>query len=63
MKINRKWLWIQPGAGEFFGFASMIDQSPRHTSALVLEEAVCVEVERNDIMVLLQRKPLAGRTC
>jgi len=50
----------QPGAGEFFGFASMIDQSPRQTSALALEETMCVEVERNDIIVLLQRKPLAG---
>jgi CRP/FNR family transcriptional regulator, cyclic AMP receptor protein len=50
----------QPGAGEFFGFASMIDQTPRQTSAVALEETVCVEVERNDIMVLLQRKPLAG---
>jgi len=38
----------------------MIDQTPRQTSALALEETVCVEVERNDIMVLLQRKPLAG---
>src|ERR1700738_2676607 len=50
----------QPGAGEFFGFASMIGQTPRQTSAVALEETVCVEVERNDIMVLLQRKPLAG---
>jgi hypothetical protein len=38
----------------------MIDQTPRQTSALALEETVCVEVERNDITVLLQRKPLAG---
>ena len=29
-------------------------------SAVALEETVCVEVERNDIMVLLERKPLAG---
>src|SRR5271154_2120967 len=50
----------QPGIGEFFGFASMIDQTPRQTSAVALEETVCVEVERSDIMVLLQRKPLAG---
>ena len=50
----------QPGIGEFFGFASMIDQTPRQTSAIALEETVCVEVERNDIMVLLNRKPLAG---
>jgi len=38
----------------------MIDQTPRQTSAVALEETVCVEVERNDIMVLLHRKPLAG---
>jgi CRP/FNR family transcriptional regulator, cyclic AMP receptor protein len=50
----------QPGVGEFFGFASMIDQTPRQTSAVALEETVCVEVERNDIKVLLERKPLAG---
>jgi uncharacterized membrane protein len=50
----------QPGAGEFFGFASMIDQTPHQTSALALEETVCVEVERNDIMALVQRKPHAG---
>ena len=50
----------QPGIGEFFGFASMIDQTARQTSAIALEESVCVEVERNDIIVLLNRKPLAG---
>jgi CRP/FNR family cyclic AMP-dependent transcriptional regulator len=38
----------------------MIDQSARQTSAVALEETVCVEVERNDIIVLLNRKPLAG---
>jgi CRP/FNR family cyclic AMP-dependent transcriptional regulator len=50
----------EPAAGEFFGFASMLDQTPHQTAALALEETVCVEVDRNDIMVLLQRKPLAG---
>jgi CRP/FNR family transcriptional regulator, cyclic AMP receptor protein len=38
----------------------MIDQTARQTSAVALEETVCVEVERNDIIVLLNRKPLAG---
>ena len=50
----------QPGAGEFFGFASMIDQTPHQTGAVAVEETICVEVDRNDITVLLQRKPLAG---
>lgn len=50
----------QPAAGEFFGFASMLDQTPHQTSAIALEETVCLEIDRDDIAVLLQRKPLAG---
>jgi CRP/FNR family transcriptional regulator, cyclic AMP receptor protein len=50
----------EPGYGEFFGFASMLEQTPHQTTALALEETVCLEVDRNDISVLLQRKPLAG---
>ncbi len=50
----------EPGEGEFFGFASMLDQTPHQTSAIALEEATCVEVGREDISVLLERKPHAG---
>jgi len=50
----------EPSAGEFFGFASMLEQTAHHTSAIALEETRCVEVSRDDITVLLQRKPLAG---
>ncbi|HEY2684690.1 MAG TPA: DUF1003 domain-containing protein [Steroidobacteraceae bacterium] len=50
----------EPSAGEFFGFASMLEQTMHHTTAIALEEARCVEVSRDDIAVLLQRKPLAG---
>src|ERR1043165_7727539 len=50
----------KPASGEFFGFASMLDGTPHQTSAMALEETVCIEVDRNDISVLLQRKPLAG---
>jgi uncharacterized membrane protein len=50
----------QPGHGEFFGFASMLEQTPHQTSATAMEETVCLEVDRGDIAVLLQRKPLAG---
>src|ERR1700751_5420010 len=50
----------QPAHGEFFGFASMLEQTPHQTSATAMEETVCLEVDRNDIAVLLQRKPLAG---
>ncbi len=50
----------QPARGEFFGFASMLDQTPHQTEAVAVEESVCIEVDRNDILVLLQRKPHAG---
>lgn len=50
----------EPGHGEFFGFASMLEQTPHQTNALALTEVICVEVDRNDIAVLVQRKPLAG---
>ncbi|HEX4750632.1 MAG TPA: DUF1003 domain-containing protein [Bryobacteraceae bacterium] len=50
----------QPAAGEFFGFASMLDQTPHQTSATAIEASQCIEVDRNDIAVLLGRKPEAG---
>ena len=50
----------EPASGEFFGFASMLDQTAHQSGAIALEEATCIEVDRNDIAVLLQRKPLAG---
>jgi uncharacterized membrane protein len=50
----------EPATGEFFGFASMLDQTPHETSAIATEECLCIEVEREDIAVLLEKKPHAG---
>ena len=50
----------EPAHGEFFGFASMLEQTPHQTNATALEESVCLEIDRNDIATLLQRKPHAG---
>jgi CRP/FNR family transcriptional regulator, cyclic AMP receptor protein len=50
----------EPGKGEFFGFASMLEETPHQTNAVVLEESECLEVSRDDIAVLLSRKPMAG---
>ena len=50
----------EPCHGEFFGFASMLDETPHQTSAQALDDVVCVEVDRKDIAVLLERKPMAG---
>jgi uncharacterized membrane protein/quercetin dioxygenase-like cupin family protein len=49
----------QVAPGEVFGFASMLEGVPHHTDAMALEETVCIAVERQDIAVLLERKPLA----
>src|SRR6266704_4332872 len=50
----------QPAEGEFFGFASMLDQTAHQTEAVAVEESVCLEVDRHDIATLLQKKPHAG---
>jgi CRP/FNR family transcriptional regulator, cyclic AMP receptor protein len=50
----------EPAIGEFFGFASMLDQTPHQTSAFALSDVECLEVDRHDISILLERKPHAG---
>ncbi len=50
----------EPTHGEFFGFASMLEETPHESSAIALEETVCIEVDRQDIAILLQRKPMSG---
>ena len=50
----------KPRHGEFFGFASMLEQTPHHTTAVALQATTCLEVDRHDISVLLSTKPQAG---
>jgi len=50
----------EPSHGEFFGFASMLEQTPHQTEATAIDGAECIEVTRHDIEVLLERKPLAA---
>ena len=50
----------EPAHGEFFGFASMLEQTAHQTTATAMEDTQCVEVSRGDIATLLQRKPHAG---
>jgi CRP/FNR family cyclic AMP-dependent transcriptional regulator len=53
-------LFSQPVHGDVFGFASMLEGIPHQTSAVATEATTCLEVDRNDISVLLEKKPLAG---
>ena len=50
----------EPGAGGFFGFASLLDGTPHQTSAVATEPTRCIEIDRSDIATLLARKPDAG---
>jgi CRP/FNR family cyclic AMP-dependent transcriptional regulator len=57
---NQEVVIDEPAAGEFFGFASMLDQTPHQTNAVAMEDTVCIEISRDDIAVLITRKPHAG---
>src|SRR4029079_2746145 len=46
-----------PASVEFFGFASMLEQTPHQTNAIAVDETTCLRVDRNDIFALLQQKP------
>src|SRR5262245_2061501 len=50
----------EPGAGDFFGFASMMDGTPHQTNATALNETVCIEVRQRDIANLVERRPHAA---
>jgi uncharacterized membrane protein len=50
----------EPSVGEFFGFASMLDDTAHQTNAVSMEDSVCLEVDRHDIAILVERKPHAA---
>jgi uncharacterized membrane protein len=50
----------EPGHGELFGFASMLDETPHKASATAIEATACLELDRQDIATLVQEKPMAG---
>jgi CRP/FNR family transcriptional regulator, cyclic AMP receptor protein len=53
-------VFSEPRHGDFFGFASMLEGVDHQTSAIATEPTTCLEVDRNDISVLLEKKPQAG---
>ena len=57
---NQEVIVDEPGSGDFFGFASMLEQTPHQTNAVALEQSVCLEISRDDIQTLMVRKPDAG---
>ncbi len=57
---NQEVVVDRPVAGEIFGMSSMLSAAPHQTTAFALEETAAIEIDRNDIAGLLQRKPMAG---
>ncbi len=57
---NQEVVIDDPGTGEMFGLASMLSDSPHRTTAVALEPTTAIEIERNDLAALVQRKPMAG---
>jgi uncharacterized membrane protein len=53
-------VFSEPHHGDFFGFASMMDNVPHATSAVAMEETKCLVIDRNDLEQLIRSKPLAG---
>ena len=50
----------EPHHGEIFGFASMLEGTPHQTTAVAAVPTTCLEVDREDIAVLVEKKPMAG---
>jgi CRP/FNR family transcriptional regulator, cyclic AMP receptor protein len=50
----------EPEHGDFFGFASMLQQTSHLTTAIATEDTVCVEVDRDDLAELIKLRPMAG---
>jgi CRP/FNR family transcriptional regulator, cyclic AMP receptor protein len=50
----------EPAHGGVFGFASMLDRTAHQSNAMATEESTCLQIDRQDISVLLERKPQAG---
>jgi CRP/FNR family cyclic AMP-dependent transcriptional regulator len=50
----------EPRHGEIFGFASMLEGTPHQTTAVTIEPTTVLEVDREDIGILLEKKPQAG---
>lgn len=50
----------EPIHGDFFGFASMLQQIEHQTTAMAMEESTCLEIGRDDLVALVKRRPTAG---
>jgi len=57
---NQEVVIDRPASGEIFGLSSMLSTAPHQTTATAVEPSAAIEIARNDIATLLERKPMAG---
>jgi CRP/FNR family cyclic AMP-dependent transcriptional regulator len=53
-------VFSEPRHGEFFGFASMLEDTVHGTTAVAMESTTCVVVDREDLVQLVSKKPMSG---
>ncbi|MBX7213240.1 MAG: DUF1003 domain-containing protein [Thermoflexales bacterium] len=50
----------EAGRGDLVGMSSMLAEAQHMTTAVAVEDTVAIELDRNDLATLLQKRPLAG---
>lgn len=50
----------EPQAGSFIGLSPMLAEAPHQTEAVATEESQCIELTREDLLVLIGQKPVAA---
>jgi CRP/FNR family cyclic AMP-dependent transcriptional regulator len=53
-------VFAEPRHGDIFGFASMLESTEHKTTAYATEASTCLELDRNDLGALFEKKPMAG---
>ncbi|HQV69039.1 MAG TPA: DUF1003 domain-containing protein [Thermoflexales bacterium] len=57
---NREVMVHEADNGDVFGLSSMLAQDEHQTTAVALDETTCIELDRNDLQILITKKPMAG---
>ena len=57
---DQELILAETGPGGFFGFASLLNESAHQTTARAVVPSECVEIDHEDLVQLVRRKPDAG---
>jgi uncharacterized membrane protein len=57
---NERMVIDEVDSGGLFGMSSLLAESDHLTTAVAVEDTCAIEIDRHDLVTLLQKKPLAG---